>query len=200
MSDIVSLDEMFGRKTGGDVIPLGQFSGGAITSGPPASWETLPKRQTFLKSIEQGIGDPYVGALQLGARALPGIPSEASAAIDRAVTERGANIAASRPDQFDINSKQLPGDPGASHLPVNRGPGVDFGRAIGNVIGTIPLLPVGGPIVGGMTTAATMPVEGGGNFWLEKLKQVGMGGAAADHRLEKSFPTERSSRVPTTPR
>lgn len=143
----------------------------------PASWEKLPPSRTFLKGVEQGIGDPAIGAMQLGARLLPGIPAEAAPAIDRVIADRQATIQASRPDRIDIDTRQLPGDPGASHLPVNTGKGPDFARGVGNMIGAAPLLPVGGPVVGGMATAATMPVVGG-DFWLEKLKQIGTGAAA----------------------
>ena len=140
-----------------------------------ASWEKLPPQRTVGQGIEQGIGDPVVGGTQLGARAFAS--PETSGAVDRAVIEREQGIQASRPDQIGINTTQLPGDPAASHLPVNQGKGFDFARMVGNIIGTIPAM-AAGPVMGSVIGSASMPVDKPENFWTEKGKQAATGLAA----------------------
>jgi len=141
-----------------------------------ASWERLPKPRTTLQGIEQGIADPIVGATQLGAHMFAS--PQTAAAVDRVVASREAGIQASRPDIIGIETKQLPGDPAASHIPVNQGKGVDLPRMGGNVIGTAPAIPLGA-VAGGAVSAAAMPVTSEGDFWRKKLTDTAIGTAGA---------------------
>lgn len=142
-----------------------------------ASWERLPKDRTFLKGVEQGVGDVVVGATQLGAHALPSaiVSPEATAAVDRAVADRERTIQASRPDQYQI--QQQTDDQGrASHVAVPAGKGFDLPRTLGNVAATAPLA-VTPPVVSATISAATMPIAKEGNFWRDKLVQTGTAAA-----------------------
>jgi hypothetical protein len=149
---------------------------------PPRKWW-----EKVGSGIGTGIVDPAIGAAQIGARIeqMPGAgipeqplapqPPDRTAEVDRTIQDREAAYQAQRRSEGDT--------------------GVDWGRLLGNVIGTAPLavLPgagaigaggnalarIGGAALGGALAggagAAVSPVTTPGNFAAQKTGQIGEG-------------------------
>src|SRR6185312_8033426 len=164
------------------------------TPAVPASPSSAPTQPTstgtsFGGSVLQGLRDGVNAAEQLGVHSVQALPSNAAtfvshmpligpavkmlgmvpaAAVDNKISQQEQQYAASRAGQT----------------------GIDWGRALGNAISTVPLSLAApetaglgllgktgvGAAIGG-TMGALSPVTSGNDFWTQKLKQTGLGAA-----------------------
>jgi hypothetical protein len=162
---ITSPDGRRFRVTGPEGATQQQVEGYVARQGLPK--EMLPSPDPWPMRVLAGVGDPAVGAFQLGAHVgeAVGLPVD-TAAIDKFVRDRERKIE----QRTDPESKVLGVDParlaGGMINPANVGLSA-ASRAPGMLRGAI----------GGMGGAVTQPTAGP-DFWSDKGQQAAIGGGA----------------------